>query len=223
MRSLEIGVGTGRIATFIANISESNVYGVDISEKMLLEYIKGKKGHNEVNMIVADGFFLPFAEKFDLILTSHVLHQVKDHFGLIRVIMNYLKTSGVYIDLNAYVDLEQTLPFRIFYEYLEENGYVHTFRNDMIRKELKIFFTRNNWQMVEISLESQYHIIQNRLVQYLKNKIFSHQRRIPDILYRNALNYLFNELEKLDINLSTIVEAPAYAHLLSFTRKIENQ
>jgi ubiquinone/menaquinone biosynthesis C-methylase UbiE len=220
MRSLEIGVGTGRIATVIANALECDVYGVDISEKMLHQYFKNHKRSSNVHMIAADGFFLPFAKKFDLILTSHVLHQVEDHFGLVGVIMNCLKPSGSFIDLNAYVDLEQTLPFQIFYKYLEENGYVHTFRNDMIRKELKIFFSRKNWEVEEMTLESQYSIKQNKLLQYLKNKVYSHQRRIPDRLYRNALNYLFTELERLDSDFSMIVEAPAYAHLLGFTPKI---
>jgi ubiquinone/menaquinone biosynthesis C-methylase UbiE len=218
MRSLEIGVGTGRIATVIANTLECDVYGVDISEKMLLQYFRGNKKQELVQLIAADGNFLPFKVDFDFILTSHVLHQVKDHFGLIQVIRSILKPSGSYIDLNAYVDYEKSIPFQIFYQYLEKEGYTHTFRNDMIRKQLKIYFHRRNWKVVEIALESQYQIKVNKLIQYIKNKVYSHQRRIPSRLYSNALNHLFYEIEERNIDLSKIVEAPAYAHLLIFNQ-----
>ncbi len=96
---------------------------------------------------------------------------------------------------------------------------MYTFRNETIRKELKIFFSRKGWKVLELSLENQYNIKANYLVQFLKNKVYSHQRRIPDRIYANALNHLFYEIEKLNIDLSEVVKSPAYAHLLFFSKR----
>ena len=217
MKCLEIGVGTGRIAHCIANAFSTEVYGVDISQSMLYQCLKNPAVSETLALIAADGNHLPFKSKFDLILTSHVLHQVKDHFQLVGSILNSLSSSGVYIDLNAYIDHEQSLPFKIFYERLLEEGYRHYFKNDLIRKGLKVFFSQRGWIYRELNLKRSYSITINTLVRFLKNKVFSHQRRIPERVYAKALAYLYETLDTRNVDLSQVIELPAYAHLLVFT------
>ncbi len=214
---LEIGVGTGRIASCFAESLQCKVIGVDISQLMLFESLNNPLTSDKLNLIAADGNYLPFKHHFNLILTSHVLHLVKDHFQLIRSIIVNLAPCGTYIDLNAHVDHEQTLPFKIFYEYLAENGYRHFFRNDLIRKELRVFFTHRGWDYHEMSITSQYTILMNNLVRFLKNRVFSHQRMISDYLYFKALNHLYEELEHRNVDLYKKISVPAYAHLLIFS------
>jgi ubiquinone/menaquinone biosynthesis C-methylase UbiE len=213
---LEIGVGTGRIASCLAEALECRMIGVDISYSMLSESIKNPLTSNKLDLITADGNSLPFKQKFDFIITSHVLHLVKDHFQFIQSILDNLAPQGTYVDLNAYVNHEQTLPFKIFYGYLAENGYRHFFRNDLIRKELRVFFGKRGWKESESSLQSEFFIQMNTLVRFIKNRVFSHQRLISDQLYVRGLNHLFKELEDRDIDLGQEVTIPAYANILAF-------
>ena len=217
MKCLEIGVGTGRIAHCIANAFSTDVYGVDISQSMLYQCLQNPAVSETLALIAADGNHLPFKSKFDLILTSHVLHQVKDHFHLISSILASLSSSGIYIDLNAYVDHEQSLPFKVFYQRLLEEGYQHYFKNDLIRKGLKVFFSQRGWRYRETNLKQSYNITISTLVRFLKNKVFTHQRQIPEQIYEIGLKYLYAELEVRNVDFSKVVELPAYAHFLFFT------
>jgi ubiquinone/menaquinone biosynthesis C-methylase UbiE len=221
MRCLEIGVGTGRIAQCMSTAFSTEVYGVDISRLMLLQCLNNIAVSERLILIAADGNNLPFNTKFDVILTSHVLHQVKDHYKLVKNIMNSLSSSGVYIDLNAYVDHEQSLPFKIFYQQLLEDGYQHVFKNNLIRKGLEVFFHQRGWICNEIVLKHSHDITINRLVRFLKNKVFTHQRQIPEQIYDKGLRYLYTELESRNIDFSKVVELPAYAHFLIFTTPIK--
>ncbi|MHA1975259.1 MAG: class I SAM-dependent methyltransferase [Candidatus Hodarchaeales archaeon] len=217
MKCLEIGVGTGRIAHCMAAAFTSEVYGVDISQLMLHQSLRNRSISKKLILIAADGYYLPFTTKFDLILTSHVLHQVKDHYLLVKSIIDSLSSTGIYIDLNAYVDHEQSLPFKIFYQRLLEDGYEHHFKNALIRKGLKAFFLQQGWSFREISLQHIYNTTMNTLVRFLKNRVFTHQRKIPDQLYESGLKHLYQELEARNIDLSLPLELPAYAHFLIFS------
>ena len=223
MKCLEIGVGTGRVASCISTAFSTDVYGVDISKLMLHQSLKNPIISRRLILIAADGYYLPFNSKFDMILTSHVLHQVKDHYQLITRIIESLSSSGVYIDLNAYVDHEQSLPFKIFYQRLFEDGYEHHFKNNLIRKGLRVFFLQKGWSCNEISLKHTHKVTINTLVRFLKNKVFTHQRKIPEQLYENGLKYLYNKLEAHEVDLSLEVDLPAYAHFLVFTPPVEGQ
>jgi ubiquinone/menaquinone biosynthesis C-methylase UbiE len=217
MMCLEIGVGTGRIAQCMSIAFATEVYGVDISLRMLYQCLKNPKICEKVKVLAADGNYLPFNIQFDVILTSHVLHQVKDHYQLVKTIIESLSPTGLYIDLNAYVDYEQSLPFKIFYQRLLEDGYKHHFKNELIRKGLKTFFIQRGWKYKEITLKSSHSTTVNTLVRYLKNKVFTHQRRIPDRIYESGLQFLHSELENRKVDLTETVESPAYAQFLIFT------
>ena len=82
---LEVGVGTGRVAIPISEKLKTNMtLGVDISEKMLLKCREKIKPTDKFHLIASDGFNLPFSNTFDIVLTSHVLHLVKDHYGFVN-------------------------------------------------------------------------------------------------------------------------------------------
>ena len=86
----------------------------------------------------------------------------------------------------------------------------------MIRKELIVFFTQEGWKYHEFKLVSQYKITLNLLVRFIRNKIFSHQRKIPEEMYIIGLKHLYRELEYRGINLTQEIAIPAHAHLLMF-------
>jgi ubiquinone/menaquinone biosynthesis C-methylase UbiE len=76
--SLEIGVGTGRIALPLVENGVSMI-GVDIAPKMLRRLAANAGGTQPFPLCVADVTVLPFAPRvFDAVLASHVLHLVPD-------------------------------------------------------------------------------------------------------------------------------------------------
>lgn len=119
-RLLEVGIGTGRISIPLAEeLSEVNfeIVGIDISEKMLYKFLEKISTNRNISLILADGFFLPFSEKFEVILTSHILHLVSDPFKFVKGLLRIL--NGYYIDLEIYVNYHLTDPFQIYYNKLQ--------------------------------------------------------------------------------------------------------
>ncbi len=138
---LEVGVGTGRVALPISEkLQPEMTLGIDISKKMLLKCREKISSKEKFHLLVSDGFNMPFSNKFDLIITSHVLHLVKDYYGFVNSILGVLNPDGFFLDLAAYVNYQETIPFRIFYQKLEEEGYRYIQRGDLIVREISVFF-----------------------------------------------------------------------------------
>ncbi|MFX0184878.1 MAG: class I SAM-dependent methyltransferase [Candidatus Hodarchaeota archaeon] len=216
-RLLEVGIGTGRISIPLAEeLHDVNleIVGIDISEKMLVKCRKKLSSNRNVSLICADGFFLPFSEKFEVILTSHILHLVSDPFkfviGLLRIL------NGYYIDLEIYVNYFSTLPFQIYYNKLREVGYQHKFQSDQIRKKLTIFLHKNGWKHTSRVITSETEIQTKYLVRFLSDRVFRHQRKIHDNLHFNALKYLYHEMERQEIDLTATITVPAISKLVFF-------
>jgi SAM-dependent methyltransferase len=78
IRLLDLGCGNGSFINYLIKEGITGDYvGVDISTSMLTEASKHLRGQN-VNLIIADGFALPFstAAQFDFIHLDSVLHHL---------------------------------------------------------------------------------------------------------------------------------------------------
>ncbi|NHJ01348.1 MAG: class I SAM-dependent methyltransferase [Candidatus Heimdallarchaeota archaeon] len=216
-RILEIGVGTGRLAIPLQKITSSSFIGIDISEKMIQYCCKKALNDKSLSLIVADGSFLPFSIKFNTIITSHLLHLVSNPYTLLNKILEYLQAEGSYINCEIFVDYQETLPFRIFYQKLEDMGYKYYFKWDLIRKGVKIFLKNQGWKNAEFEHLSIRRLSITDLVWFLRERVFSHQRGIPESLYKKAISETFIELQELCLDPSEEVEAPAYSKVSIFT------
>lgn len=95
---LEIACGTGRITEGLIN-NNFSVTGVDVSEKMLNKVIsKATKKSWEFSGILSDARFTPIRkDSFDIVITLHILHLVRDWKKVISEIFRCLKPDGVYV------------------------------------------------------------------------------------------------------------------------------
>jgi len=99
---LEVGIGTGRIALPLIRRGYSYC-GVDISERMLAvlrRKIQQDLGQMppQVHLQMADATQLPYGDRcFDVVITVHVLHLIREWQQAIAEIRRVLKPSGVYL------------------------------------------------------------------------------------------------------------------------------
>ncbi len=217
---LEIGVGTGRIAIPLSRKLKKNTIGMDTSEKMLQNCRKKTISADCIQLIVADGLSLPFSQnQFDIILTCHLLHLLPDVFQFIEKMTPILVQRGYFINLEAYVDYHQTIPFEIYYGKLAEAGFRHIHRGDLARRNLIIYLTKRGWNHINYKFEGEREISLNDLVRFIRNRVFSHQRAISDDFHQKSLEHLYNEIERNDIDLSKKVLAPAISRCNIFQQR----
>ncbi len=219
-RLLEVGVGTGRLIIPISmKIKHRMMLGIDISEEMVKKCLEKTKFAKNLYLLVCDGFNLPFSQKFDIILTSHVLHLVGEHFKFLDSLFDVLMSNGVYINLEAYVNYQESIPFKIFYNKLEELGYHRFFKADIVRREIMVYLAKRDWIYEEINLSAKQEVTIYNLVRFIRNRVFSHQREIPEELYRCSLEHIFNEIENKDINPLEKINIPAFSRITIYRRK----
>ncbi|MBM7866923.1 methyltransferase domain-containing protein [Heliobacterium gestii] len=100
-RILDIGAGTGLLSSFLMEkYPKASFTLIDLSEKML-ELAKDRFDDNpNVTYLVADYAKYPFAEPFDLIVSSLSIHHLTDpeKAALYRTINNILNDKGIFIN-----------------------------------------------------------------------------------------------------------------------------
>src|SRR5262245_12315888 len=93
-RVLDLGCGVGQLARYLATQGAAEVLGVDLSERMLA-LARTEWVHPRVTYFrgaVEEVTFPP--GRFDLVVSSLVLHYVDDYRGLIARIAGWLTLSG---------------------------------------------------------------------------------------------------------------------------------
>jgi 2-polyprenyl-3-methyl-5-hydroxy-6-metoxy-1,4-benzoquinol methylase len=93
-RVLDLGCGVGQLARYLATQGAAEVLGVDLSERMLA-LARAEWAHPRVTYVrgaVEEVTFPP--GRFDLVVSSLVLHYVEDYLGLIARIAGWLTPGG---------------------------------------------------------------------------------------------------------------------------------
>lgn len=96
---LEVGIGTGRIATPLL-ARDLNLVGVDLSLAMMRELQKKivPPINRRVRLAQADAEWLPFAdETFDIVYAVHVYHLVPDWRAALVQARRVLKSDGIFL------------------------------------------------------------------------------------------------------------------------------
>ena len=96
-RVLDLGCGVGQLAHHLAASGASEVVGVDLSERML-ERARAEWAHPRVTYRREAIERLDFEPaRFDLVVSSLVLHYVEDYAGLMSRIASWLAPGGVLV------------------------------------------------------------------------------------------------------------------------------
>lgn len=96
-RVLDLGCGAGQLAHHLATAGAAEVVGVDVSERMLA-VARAEWAHPRVTYCHGAVEKVEFpAARFDLVVSSLVLHYVHDYPGLVLRISGWLTTGGVLV------------------------------------------------------------------------------------------------------------------------------
>jgi SAM-dependent methyltransferase len=96
-RVLDLGCGAGQLAHYLATTGAAEVVGIDVSERMLAlaraEWAHPRVTHRRAP--VEEVAFQP--ARFDLVVSSLVLHYVDDYAGLVLRVAGWLAPGGVLV------------------------------------------------------------------------------------------------------------------------------
>ena len=108
-RVLDLGCGTGKQLHLFAPLLSPNseIWGMDLSEKSLLELEANYRGAADLNVVAgsfdeAGSFEEMEAESFDLIYGSYALYYTKDLPALVERAFELLKPGGVFWNVSPY-------------------------------------------------------------------------------------------------------------------------
>jgi ubiquinone/menaquinone biosynthesis C-methylase UbiE len=143
---LDLACGTGNLTKEIAKAFKY-VWGVDISEDMLMEADKKLRSENIKGRLVSqDICCLELNRKFDLITccldsTNYILEEqkVEEYFSSVK---RHLNENGIFIfDINSYYKLSQIMGNNIFTYDDEELVYIweNNFENEIVDMYLTFF------------------------------------------------------------------------------------
>lgn len=111
---IDIGCGNGLLLKKLKSLGFNNLYGVDLSESCV-ELLK-KEGINAKQGSILD---IPFDEKVDVIVLSHILEHIVDLKSTLKCLHNKLSDNGtIYVEVPDAYRYDQFIdysPLRYFY------------------------------------------------------------------------------------------------------------
>jgi len=95
---LDVGIGTGRLATWLAE-KGFEVVGVDVSKEMLKEAKRKTKSLSEnVHLVLGDGHFLPFKkEVFDGCICINVVNHIPQIDRFLKEVQYTIEPRGFFV------------------------------------------------------------------------------------------------------------------------------
>ncbi|MCE7748055.1 MAG: methyltransferase domain-containing protein [Candidatus Heimdallarchaeota archaeon] len=195
-RILSIGVGTGRIESFITSPKHS-LYGIDISTKMLQEF-KKKDTSPPCYLIQADGLFLPFNKNFHLITAVHFVHLIKNYEQFISEIS---KSTSTLLIGNAFTNVLDHPYYLKFRDLLIENQWTEPRSDDTVVKDFQHFMTDKGFKPKMHVSKVAAEIKNLEIVDSLIKRYFTSMRDIDKEIFKNTVDdfqeYLLSSNEKI--------------------------
>lgn len=154
-RMLEIGVGTGRIATPLA-ARGYQVVGVDIAVRMLERAAghQSQRAPNRVALLLADGTKLPFRSgTFDVVYWAHVLHLIPEWRRALDEALRCLRPGGVLVGMGTGRGREIPRMFRQYQRIARAHGYSRPRLGARRRETVFRFPARRGCAIQTVSIE----------------------------------------------------------------------
>ncbi len=97
-RVLEIGIGTGRIALPLAQVTGATIYGADLSV-LMMNRLRHKQHSEKIYLTQADVTLLPFpSHAFDAVVGVHVFHLIPNWQDALREVGRVLKPGALFVN-----------------------------------------------------------------------------------------------------------------------------
>lgn len=96
-QALDIGCGPGELTSMLAErLEDGKVLGIDLSSNMvdIASEKAHEKGLKNIDFIAADYLELEYEERFDVCVSSYLLHWLSDPFPFIQWVKQVLKEGG---------------------------------------------------------------------------------------------------------------------------------
>ena len=183
---LDLGCGAGRVSIGLYNKGYKNIFGVDISEKMI---IKATENAAHITFITADAKSLPFKnDSIDKIIFSYnglmLIPNYKDRLSVLKEIKRVIKKGGIFLFSTPFLDnkkdsffwrnkllkepFDETVGDILIDEGDKQMVYIHIpFVNEIKRlitnSELKLVEQTRRLDLVEEDLSIEDHLDDNML------------------------------------------------------------
>jgi ubiquinone/menaquinone biosynthesis C-methylase UbiE len=214
-RILEVGVGTGRVASgFLRPGLVSEYVGLDVSAGMLTEL--DRKFSSAVTPVLGDASVLPFDDAtFDAVLSCHVLQMAPDLTAALAEIRRVLRPGGVYLHCTDELAPHQQELDQIWQRLLAEDdpGYRPAGRYDMRRDDVVqlLIATAGLVDTAEIATWQTSHRVGDLLAAYA-SKAYPSCLRVPEAVFLQAVDRLREHC---------LATYAGLDHLLSSTSRME--
>lgn len=144
---LDVGCGTGNVLLLLTKFKEINLYGVDLSEKMLEE--AKKKLNNKVELKLGDSEKLPWNdETFESIICTDSFHHYPKPTTVLKDMARVLKSKGkIFIgDPWAPIPLRQLM--NIGCKFSKDGDYKIYSKKEIVKLLSECGFTNILWERV---------------------------------------------------------------------------
>ena len=132
LKILEAGCGSGRVVNYLYDLGFQNIYGIELNHDAVTHI---NRIFPELNIIQGDLLYMPYDDKFDVVLSYGVVEHFPDGLELpLLSIYDILKPGGV-----AIVTVPSFNTLRKFGDFL---GRLLTFTNPKRNNYIRMIFNR---------------------------------------------------------------------------------
>lgn len=190
-RVLEVGAGTGRISIPLLERGV-NLIGCDLSSPMLKRF-QGK--FPSARIARSDATLLPFpAERFDIVLTVHVMHLIPPWRAALREFQRVLVRGGAYLNVSTWASAGTSVGDKIreyWRGWLREHGVdaEHPGARDFKDVQAELGSLGATLTEIEAVRFTEAFTLREELDRF-ESRVYSYTWHIPDAIFEESIKAL---------------------------------
>ncbi len=188
---LDIGCGDGKITNFLAELTSSQVTGIDASSSMIA---LAQKSYVKPIFIEMDAQKIDLGEKFDVVFSNAALHWIQNHDLLLRGVKKALKANGrIVFQMGGYGNAKRVFEaldmMQKYKKYFNGFKFPYKFYSDTYYKKLlfKHGFEESDVKLIN---KEMIHKDTDSFRRWLETTWFPYLERLPESLQKIFLEEL---------------------------------